>query len=535
MSQTDLAVLEQLLAQQKAQQYPNASDAEFWEFFSAEQILRDYQLDPEEIKSGVVGQESNKKSKGTDGGIDSMYLIVNGKLIRDLGQARDLANHKGKIQFDIIIIQSKKGGGFDLATLIRLGNTSESIFQIEQQPANFAEKYNSQLLDTIVCFREAHKALLTRHPTIGVFFYHVCSGDTSLIDTNVGGKARELEQKVRSMLPTVNVCEVKFFGAREIITLFRKPRKSTFALKCVNSITDGNGGYVALVELGEFFKLLSENGVLREYLFESNVRDYEGDVEVNKQIGNTLQNPQPGIDFWWLNNGITIVTVNVTGHSQELVLDDPQIVNGLQTSQVIFDCLKQPLLTSGSEKRHVAIRIIKSPDNAVQDKIIRATNSQTKIPIQFLRASDEKQRDIEQIFRASGLHYDRRKNSWRTAGRNLDSVVGMTELAQSVAAIILQEPDHARARPSRYFKDHYDNIFKPNIQLNAYVVCALLRKRAEVFLKTVESEREDRNNLLFYVIMTVRPILLKKRVKNKAVKLHEVNVQNVDDECFRQA
>lgn len=111
----------------------------------------------------------------------------------------------------------------------------------------------------------------------------------------------------------------------------------------------------------------------------------------------------------------------------------------------------------------------------------------------------------------------------------------MTELAQSVAAIILQEPDHARARPSRYFKDHYDNIFKPGIQLDAYVVCALLRKRAEIFLKTVESEREDRNNLLFYVLTAVRPILLKKKVKNKAVKLHEVNVQNVDDDCFRKA
>lgn len=82
MSDTDLAVLNEIVKQKKAELDPLTSDSEFWEFFSAQQILRDYQLDPEEVKFGIVGQESNS-SAGTDGGVDSIYLIVNGKLIRD--------------------------------------------------------------------------------------------------------------------------------------------------------------------------------------------------------------------------------------------------------------------------------------------------------------------------------------------------------------------------------------------------------------------------------------------------------------------
>jgi hypothetical protein len=143
--------------------------------------------------------------------------------------------------------------------------------------------------------------------------------------------------------------------------------------------------WVALVQLDEYFKLIAEDGQMREYLFESNVRDYEGDVEVNKQIRSTLENPK-GADFWWLNNGITIVAESVTGHPQELVIDDPQIVNGLQTSQVIFECLRQPPLPTGQiQPRHVVIRIIKSTDEELSDRIIRATNSQTKIPAQYRR------------------------------------------------------------------------------------------------------------------------------------------------------
>jgi hypothetical protein len=139
----------------------------------------------------------------------------------------------------------------------------------------------------------------------------------------------------------------------------------------------------------------------------------------------------------------------------------------------------------------------------MQDRIIRATNSQTRIPPQFLRASDEIQRDIEIIFKSEGLHYDRRKNSWRKAAVPLSKVVGISELAQSVASIALGEADHARARPSRYFKDNaiYKRVFSKKLPMRAYVVCAQLKKRAEVFMKEAVADKDARTDLFFYVLM----------------------------------
>src|SRR4051794_25338195 len=112
MQDTDLTVLKEILAQEKAGLDPSKKDDEFFEFFGAQQVLRDYQLDPEEIKSGLVGQTSVPNSAGTDGGIDAIYLLVNGRLIRDLDQAQELKALKQNIVFDVIIIQSSLESGF---------------------------------------------------------------------------------------------------------------------------------------------------------------------------------------------------------------------------------------------------------------------------------------------------------------------------------------------------------------------------------------------------------------------------------------
>jgi hypothetical protein len=92
---------------------------------------------------------------------------------------------------------------------------------------------------------------------------------------------------------------------------------------------------VCFVELGEYNKfIVNESGDLQKNIFECNVRDYHGNVEVNQSIEITLKSVDE--DFWWLNNGITIICSNFRLTGNELTIEDPQIVNGLQTSNQIF-------------------------------------------------------------------------------------------------------------------------------------------------------------------------------------------------------
>jgi len=88
---------------------------------------------------------------------------------------------------------------------------------------------------------------------------------------------------------------------------------------------------VALVKLSDFFAFMTtDEGVLIDHLFESNVRDYQRDVEVNRAIRDSLKQADGKEDFWWLNNGITIVATQAGGARKDLVMHNPQVVNGLQ-------------------------------------------------------------------------------------------------------------------------------------------------------------------------------------------------------------
>ena len=91
-----------------------------------------------------------------------------------------------------------------------------------------------------------------------------------------------------------------------------------------------------LFKLPDFYCFITDHDVLREYMFEANVRDHAPDVKVNKGIRATLTGPEND-DFWWLNNGITILASGVYYNDGALQVTDPMIVNGLQTSYEVFN------------------------------------------------------------------------------------------------------------------------------------------------------------------------------------------------------
>ena len=56
---------------------------------------------------------------------------------------------------------------------------------------------------------------------------------------------------------------------------------------------------------------------------------------VNGDILDTLNNRKENEDFWWLNNGITILCSSAIAIGKSITIENVQIVNGLQTSECI--------------------------------------------------------------------------------------------------------------------------------------------------------------------------------------------------------
>ena len=59
MPSNDEIILRQLLEERKTERAPAMSEADYFELFTAEQVLKDYDLSYDEIQDGVVGDGCN--------------------------------------------------------------------------------------------------------------------------------------------------------------------------------------------------------------------------------------------------------------------------------------------------------------------------------------------------------------------------------------------------------------------------------------------------------------------------------------------
>ena len=197
-------------------------------------------------------------------------------------------------------------------------------------------------------------------------------------------------------------------------------KQFTLELPFQDHLAGPAGGYILIAQLADYYRFIcDERGNLRRYLFDSNVRDYLGENKVNLDIADSLEDDS-GPDFLWLNNGITILATNaVISGGRNMMMQDIQVVNGLQTTESIYRHFHGG--STRSSDRTLSIKIVVSRDERLRDEIIRATNNQSAIEQAALHATDKIQRDIEQILERHDFYYERRKNYYRNIGRPLGS------------------------------------------------------------------------------------------------------------------
>ena len=97
------------------------------------------------------------------------------------------------------------------------------------------------------------------------------------------------------------------------------------------SFATDDGSTVCLIKLKDYAeKLLTKaDGGLQTRFLEPNVRDYNGKSNpVNKQIRTTLEEMSTTPhqeDFWWLNNGITILSDECPVNGHKMTIKNPEV------------------------------------------------------------------------------------------------------------------------------------------------------------------------------------------------------------------
>jgi hypothetical protein len=230
---------------------------------------------------------------------------------------------------------------------------------------------------------------------------------------------------------------------------------------------------------------------------------------------------------------VTIITPKAVLAGKQLTIEDPQIVNGLQTSHEIYEHFSQLEDATGDE-RAILVRVICEEKDEPRDRIIRATNSQTAIPPASLRSSDEIHRNIEDFLKSNGYYYDRKKNHYKNLGMPVSKIVSIPYMAQAMMAITLLKPDSARARPSTLINSDadYKKIFSLDMPIDVYLKVIQIMKSTENYLKpeycSIELERKTITNVKYYVAMLVGIKLTdcKENISSALARLSSIHLED---------
>jgi hypothetical protein len=296
-------------------------------------------------------------------------------------------------------------------------------------------------------------------------------GDTSSVGDAVQARANQLEALVSRMFNS-SIPHVRFIGALELIEAYRRTPTFCLELPFLECLWRGNQ-YVLLCPLRDYNRFATDDhGAVKRYLLDSNVRDSLGLNAVNGDILSTLHNPGPS-DFWWMNNGITILGTRASVTGKLLSIDDVQIVNGLQTTETIARYFREG---GDDSSRSVLVKVIVCQDATARDEIIKATNNQTSIEHASLRATDKLQRDIEDVFEShgAGLHYERRKNHHVNQGVDPSQIVSPLYVASGAVSLLLKSPYTASRLRQRFMRiaDPYRTVFSPELPLDVWPAIA---------------------------------------------------------------
>jgi hypothetical protein len=498
-----------------------------------------YSVLNKEINRSLTDDDLDSISVGQNQGIDSVAFIINGELIKNLESFLEVVSKKGKLDISLYLFQAKTSAKFSNS---EMGNFLDTIIDFVQDTPNFP------LTPEAKAYHEIYSTVLSDIGLIKefkLFTYYCCLGDwkeEKPITVTISNK-KQLIDKIK----TFETIEVIPLDRDKLIDLFKKasnPIEAELKFSRKVAIDDIDGvkeSYIGLLPFSEFKKLIidPENGGLRN-LFYDNVRDFLGLTnDVNEKILETLKQGK-NTEFALFNNGVTVLASENKGRGEKLKLINYQIVNGCQTSNVLYECKD----IEGINSVIVPIKVIITEDETLRDKIILSTNSQTEIKEEQLLALTKFQKELEDYYSsvANGVFYERRP--FQYANRpdvKKKSIIEIREQIKSFVAMFLDEPDVVSGYFGKVYRERKDEIFSSEHLFEPYFISGFTQYLFKEFLGNKQIDRKY-NKARYHVFMLLRRLIesepfqkdfLKTSKKKKSYFANILEVLLDKNKCLR--
>ena len=519
-------ILDGCIKQYQQENQLESLESEIFELFTISQLTKHTNITYENIYNSIV-------DGGNEGGIDSIIIIVNDEVVDSIEELEEV-NLSNSTKTRFYVTQCKKENSFKELTIDKLITSCSMIFDLEKDEKYLESRFNPDLLEKILTLRDAWLNTSIKGGSLQVELYYCCIAPKIEVSSSFVSKQEQLVDLIKNKCSTQ---EVRFIcnSSEELLKFYQSKKPSRYAITFKDnplSTTFGEAGigYVGTVKLGDYKKFLTDDdGSIKDYVFESNIRHFQGAiVDVNKKIAKTIVDDSQN-DFWWLNNGITIIAENPNQAGKLLAVDNVQIVNGLQSSYTIFNNHDD----TQDDERSVLVKVIINKDKETIDKIIESTNSQNAVSSTALRATESNQRKIEIFFMNEGYFYDRRKNYYKNQGKPASKIFSIQFTAQAIETICFNGPHTARSKPTSLIKDDktYNRIFDPNQPFKSYLNCCLILKKTNEFwgLINAENTKKATANLKLHLARIATSIIINKtEIDSQDVADLNLNTYTID-------
>jgi len=390
---------------------------------------------------------------------------------------------------DVFVLQTKNTTSFSSNALIQLHNGLRWLFQRSRKELDTLS--NKALRDKILEFRGVLSNVGPSNIRIHIRF--ITNGQTKDISDEFKQELAAIRNDYDN--DTFETFSVEAVGCDELSELSKIQERQTRRVDADLKVRyDANNpslikyysqdlkGFVCSVPATEIARLVNENA--DGALFDMNIRRFLGmRGSVNKDILNTCTNIELSYEFWFLNNGITVVCDHfdpVTDPDNPHVkLRNLQIVNGCQTATTLA-------LAHASGKLapdvRVLTRIYETKDRDLVSRIVLTTNNQNQISSRDLRANDPVQMDMEEGFRIYGYLYERKPRQFDDTQIDISRLFTNEAVAQSYLSIVLKTPSDGRARKYKVWGELHSKIFSGE-PVEPYIIASLLSRRASEWLR----------------------------------------------------
>lgn len=449
-------------------------------------------------------------------GIDGIGIIVNNKLCNSTSEIQNLIELNRILTVTFIFIQSKTSTKFDGTQIENLFRWTKVFFEgsddlfVTDEMLNFIEMKNF--------IYENSKYMKERNPICNLYF---CSTGTWSDDANL----LQIITSNKKELENLSLFEkIHFFpcDAKQIQKLYRKTKEPVEAnIKFEKKVTiptipQIKVAYSGMLPFSEFKNIIIDESDNIKSVFEDNIRDYleQENNPVNSDISSTLK--KGNLDsFCILNNGVTIVAEELTGAGDNITLINYQIVNGCQTSNVLYENRNLPEI----EKMHIPIKIIVTDNNEIKSQITRATNNQTAVDAVELEALSEFQKNLEYYFKAlpsnqNKLYYERRTNQYKGDDDiHLNRVVTRESLIKAISAMFLNKPHLVAGYYGKLVQDMGEEIFHKEHDQIAYYISSLTYFKLDQLFNAGQFDRIT-IRFRYQIIMIFRFLICKISIPN---------------------